>query len=970
MAIMKNSLKTLNNTTKKLKNIDLLKYKNNFYNKFKELNEISDKEIDKERIILRSYLFKKEEAYLNEKDISKILNKIIKKRIKNEYIWSNIKNLIFKFNLKYINDYSSHNENNNKSLTYQNKELFYYNKNFDHINVYLLAIAIQVLNKRNANLFNFLFIYLKYFCTNIEPRHFLHIFLILVKNTYRDINNLSKSKSLEEVNKFNNDNKNNNRSNTTLSYLHTIKEIYADKIICSEKNFIELLSRYCIDRINFFSFNDISLICESLCYFSLKENPFSDYWNIFLFYIFEINTKNKNLSEFDKENKDSLLYARNNFFKKYEHSGLFIKRKIKTHDENKEYNKYIELSGKNILSILKYIHNYYIVYPEIKKLAKKIKIIFLKYNFDVTLYECSEILYYFNLLNELNIKIIKDKINIYEYQFKNVYLSFHDLNCLLKLSELYQNYSKQIAFLNIFLHNIHKFSIENVEMIFKLIFKDYEYNLLNELEHNSNSSITYLSNYNDTHYNYIYNYNFVDNTFLHDFNFSFLYKNNYINCIKENSKKDKYKGNKLKQFSDNSSGYINLFYSNKNDLNYIHKNDNYINKENVSMDWNGSEFILYRRNNNKCYYDNDTNNSNLLKSLCILFSSFSEIIEKFSYKEIFFLCEILNRQEFVHNSILVAINNKICEDLEKYYFISPSYLDYIFFITLFIYSKGFKEEKLLKYLINFFLNKKDISLKYKYHYFFYLLILKKSTIPVEYFNFILKNIALFNYPTLYKYILIYFLKNSKNNYKFLLNKNKIKKKKYIKVSSCKYIAVNSIFNTSYFENLLILNENYFNRELLKIFLYLWSITTSRSGRKFIDLIIILNKFFDDKNVRDYLFNKIITKKIERYIRLLKNKKNKKYIILCSNPINKEYITFDIEKSQLLNRDISLKESISKNESDKISKIKNSNNYILNDYKYKKNIVISRDTKNTIPAKYLKNHKKGSPVQHFLSIYYG
>ncbi|CRG98615.1 conserved Plasmodium protein, unknown function [Plasmodium relictum] len=972
MAIMQNSLKTLNNSIKKIKNIDLFKHKNDFYVKYKELNKISDREIDKERILLRSYLFKKKEEYLNEKDISKILNKIIKKKIKNEYIWNIIKNLIFKFNLKCVNDSSLYNEKNNDYLTYENEELFYYNKNFDHVNVYLLAIAIQILNKKNANLFNFLFFYLKYFCTNIEPRHFLHIFLILVKNTYRDINNLSKSILLEEVNKFNNDNDSNNRGNTILSDSHTIKEEYVDKIICSQKNFIEILSKYCIYKINFFSFNDISLVCEALCYFSLKENPFSDYWNTFLFYIFEINTKNERINEFEEKNKNNLLCTRNNFLKKkYEHSGLFMKKKIKTYEQNKDYyNKYIELNGRNILSILKYIHNYYSVYPQIKILAKKIKSIFLKINFDVTLYECSEILYYFNSLNELNIKILKDKINIYEYQFKDVFLSFYDLNCLLKISELYHKYSNHIPFLNIFLHNIHKFSIENVSIIFKLIFKNYEYNLHSELEYNSNISKTYLSNNNDTYYNCTYNFSFINNIFLYSSNFSYTHENNNVNCFKQNYKKNKCKNNEVEINNLNSPNYFSLFYFNKNDLNYLHKSDYSINKENLSTGYSCSEFILNKREiKHRWDYINDINNGNLLKGICTLLSSFSEIIENFSYKEIFFLCEILNKQEYVHNSILVAINNRICKDLEKYSIISSSYLDYIFFIACFIYSNEFKEERLINYLINFFLNKQAISLKHKYHFIFYLLILKKGIISVEYSNLIIKNVTLFNYPTLYEYILIYFLKSSKNNYKLLLNKNKIKKRKCMEVSSCKHIIANSILNTSYFENIHIFNENYFNRELLKIFLYLWSITISRPGRKFIDLIVILNKFFDDKSVRDYLFNKVITKKIERYARLVKYKKNKKYVILCNDPIKKEYITFDIEKFHLLNGNISPKQSIPENKTDEKLKIKDSINYILNDYKYKKDIVIKKDIKNSKPAKYLKNHKKGSPVQHFLSLYY-
>ncbi|VWU51070.1 conserved protein, unknown function, partial [Hepatocystis sp. ex Piliocolobus tephrosceles] len=341
MIITKRSVKLVHNLIQHRKVPDVHHpttiYYNDFYCKYKKINKLCDVETNKEICLLKTYLFRKKHIYLNKKDINILLNKVIKKKIKNEYIWNDIQTLVFKTNINYLCETSNydktqsdlnnnmHNDELNKTtkktdintdIDKRDGTTLTYNQNLDNINVYLYALASQILNKRDAQIINFFFFYLKQNLNNIDPRHFVYIFFVIVKNTFRGLNNNNRNNySCEE-------------KSLTSTYDQHKTGVYCKqtKLKNAEKNLIELLTNYCLDNVNFFTFNDISIVCESICYFSQKHNPFIEYWNDFLFYIFEININDKrtyglnfngtnNLSSFKKKN--------------YERSELFIKKKIK-----------------------------------------------------------------------------------------------------------------------------------------------------------------------------------------------------------------------------------------------------------------------------------------------------------------------------------------------------------------------------------------------------------------------------------------------------------------------------------------------------------------------------------------------------------------------------------------------------------------------------------------------------------------
>ncbi|CAD2100145.1 conserved Plasmodium protein, unknown function [Plasmodium vinckei] len=1017
MNITKNNLKAFNLLKKNERNVNVFKYKNNFYLKHKELIKACENQKNKEGIILKSYLFKKEKAYLNEKDIGKILNKVIKKKIKNEYIWDSIQNLLFKFHLRNIeenncNEINGHNQNviptNNKP------SLFYYNQKFDHINVYLLSIAIKTLNKRNACMFNFLFSYLQHFYSSIEPRHFIHIFHVLVKNTYRNLINESKENNGNV--KYNNCThlrKENGRNN----YMTAIREIYRDNIICSEKNLIELLTKYCIVNINYFSYNDIGLICESLCYFSIKDNPFSEYWNDFLFYIFDLNIKGKGgngeIHIIESSKQCEKLCTSNIFLKNYEHSELFLgKKKLASNFYMDD--KYVELNGKNVLSILKYVYNYHSIFPDIIYIGAKLKHILLKNNLDITLHEYSEILYYLNCLNELDLTFLKEKTNLYQYELESELLSAYDIECLLKISQIYFSYFVSIPFLNIFLNNVHKISTESSLILLKLILKYYECNVYYHKISAQRVELKNALSYNVTHDNISsYGYQkaktyFMDHTPLNNTHFDYSFRetiqNKYNDVVNNNYK--------IKFIEDDLYDETNSFRNNSNESQNCTQNlidsNAYSNKKKTYFHNKLTNKLLKggRKKRKICKnhdQDNFYSDNNLTRSLFLsLYSTCSEMINTLSYKEIFFLCDILNKENFVHYGVIKGISNKVSEDLSKWKLgnshesqshIDKYYADYLVFVASFIYDHNSEGENIIDFLLAIFLNnnndkKNSVQSELHYYYAFYLINLKianNKTASIEHLNLLIRNAALFNYSDLYNNILIYFLKSCKNNYKYIIKNRKLNfnEKKKIQKKNSQPSSKDVVINNMYYSNAYIFSIKSFNIEILKIFLYLWNINQPRPGRRCLDFIVMLNKFYDDISVRTYICSYNIINMLSRYVHLLhikkegiKKKTTSNYIFYLNDQIKGAILRFNLENvfslfnKEKKDRNICLEKKVflQDDDSDKVEKIKNSENYILNDYKHKKNIVTKKEIKNAKPAKYFKNCKKGQPVDHFLSMY--
>ncbi|SCM19444.1 conserved Plasmodium protein, unknown function [Plasmodium chabaudi adami] len=1020
MNITKTNLKALNLLKKNEGNVNVFRYKNNFYLKHKELIKACENQKNKESIILKSYLFKKEKAYLNEKDIGKILNKVIKKKIKNEYIWDSIQNLLFKFHLKNIeenncNEINGHNQN--VIPTNNQPSLLYYNQKFDHINVYLLSIAIKTLNKRNACMFNFLFSYLQHFYSSIEPRHFIHIFHVLVKNTYRNLINESK----ENSGNVKYDNCTHLRKEYgTNNYMNTIREIYRDKIICSEKNLIELLTKYCIVNINYFSYNDIGLICESLCYFSIKDNPFSEYWNDFLFYIFDLNIKGKGkngeIHIIESSKQCEKLCTGNIFLKNYEHSELFLEKKKLASNFYMD-DKYVELNGKNVLSILKYVYNYHNIFPDIIYIGTKLKHILLQNNLDITLHEYSEILYYLNCLNELDLTFLKEKTNLYQYELESELLSAYDIECLLKISQIYFSYFVSIPFLNIFLNNVHKISTESSLVLLKLILKYYECNVYYHKISAQRIELKNALSYNVAHddissycYQKVKTY-FMDHTPLSTTHFDYSFREtiqNEYNDVVNNNYKIKFIEKNL--YDETSSFHDNSIINNSNESQnciqnlidpnaYSNKKKSYLHNKLTNKLLKGGRKkrkICKNPDQDDFYSDN-----NLVRSLFLsLYSTCSEMINTLSYKEIFFLCDILNKENFVHYGVIKGISNKVSEDLNKWkldnshvgrVYIDKYYADYLVFIASFIYDHNNEGENIIDFLLGVFLNsnndkKNSVQSKLHYYYAFYLLNLKianKKAASIEHLNLLVRNVALFNYSDLYNNILIYFLKSCKNNYKYIIKNRKLNfNEKKIQKKNPQPSSKDVVINNMYCSNGRIFSIKSFNIELLKMFLYLWNINQTRPGRRCLDFIVMLNKFYDDISVRAYICSYNIINMLSRYVHLLHIKKegSKKttsnYIYYLNDQIKGAILRFNLENvfslfnKEKKDRNICLekKNFLQDDDSDKIEKIKNSENYILNDYKHKKNIVTKKEIKNAKPAKYFKNCKKGQPVDHFLSMY--
>ncbi|SBT31813.1 conserved Plasmodium protein, unknown function [Plasmodium ovale wallikeri] len=1027
MGIRRSNTKIVHILTKgKGQTTSLVKYRNDFYVRYKQCNKLCEKEITKEGIILKSYLFRKKEACLNEKDISKLLNKVIKKKIKNEYIWNIMKNLIFTVNLKYIENSTSTIIGHTKMemLKTHDKRLKQYNKNMDHINVFLLSIAIQTLNKRDSHLFNFLFSYLELNYEDIQPRHFLHVFLVLVKNTYRRAPWLRGGYNGEHS--VGNDEHSGGNDEHSGGSDHTPDALYAEKAGYSQKNFLRLLSQYCTENVNFYSYNDIGQTCEALCYFPLKENPFAEYWNQLLFYIFDVGkTRRHRLKEQAKmhtkkgDEEEPLCNGEGSPRDGVSKEGKTQRENYK-HREGRSpyYGKYVDLSGRNILSVLKYVCIYREAFPEVARVGSRLKSILLQTHFELTLHECSEILQSLHYINEMDTSFLTEKIQTYECKMKDQFINTYDIQCLLKIAQLCWHYFGTIPFASIFFHNIHKIEKENASTLLQLLLQNYEHNLCLKM----------FTNYRNRWRN-----------FTRDSN-----RRNYdsLGTCKETRKghsttplvgssynstdimrqEDRFGDGCTSSFDDIPFGEVP-----KKSGRRLHKRHTCVQRNNtVGITKGGKTEQWWERDGDKFfrhddYVHNDGEQVKCDDHLEYLFTPLVatcwEEIKKYTYKEIFFLCEKLNKEQFVSKHVLTSISNRICDDLKKRDFVIPPesqrYIEYILFIASFIYRNGYEDKKMIIYMVKLFLrNKENIQITSKYHYSFFFIIMKlgKWNIPIEYTHFVMSNIGLFHTSTLYNSIVIYFFKSAKNNYKFMLKggnvatKGRKKKKKSsngkkgrhtmkANIHLRKDITVSfPLTNTNLHS---VHNERNFNVELLKIFLFLWNNVTPRPGRRFLDLLVALNKFCDSKyaDVAMYLFNGVIVKRVKRYLELLRRRASgeagmlagdeatkskaaqttEKIITLCEDQVIGGPIQFDIENLFPFyeRREPPEKNNMenTKNEYNNImTKIEEGRNYLLNDYKHKMSIAVKMDGKSDRPAKFLKNCKRGSPVQHFLYMY--
>ncbi|GAW79307.1 hypothetical protein, conserved [Plasmodium gonderi] len=1094
------------NLPKKISNNNGLAWKRKkVYEKNKKLFKVTENEVSKDNRELRNLLFKKKEYLLHEKDISKILKKVIKKKIKNDCVWDDIQRILFSFNLRFVNegekgataplqnppqqetkqginqDSLQNPQNRQAKQLITNKEskdsCTPYNQYFDHVNVYLLAIAMQKLNKRNAILFSFIFSYLRQYYKNMEPRHFLEIFHILTKNTFRHLEvtehfpspsrcdkfdrgwrKIAKGTSCmgEEMEKkkertsfenydqvfaqnydqvfaqnydqvfaqnydqvfvqnydqvfaqnydqvfaqnydqvfaqnydqvfaknydqvfaknydsiFYKHNDHHGRAKTSLVQQHPYKE----KIIQSEKNLLNLLALHCSENVNFFSLNDIGITCESLCFFSLKDNPFVHFWNDFLFYIFEVSPgrvgegDKKLICEGTNGEDPPFLSRRSNYVKKYERSEFFGKRRIqrrrkrgggashqnyecqenhknnecrenhKNHERYQLCEKYAELSGRNVLSLLKYIALYKDTHPQITLLGNKISLIFFKMSFDTTLHECSEIFHLFNCLDQLdkNKMHLKERIGIYEAQFENAFLTHHDMKCLLTISQLCFEIFHYVPFLKIYANNVHKIFNENAIKLIKLLLKSYEYNC-------------------ETHYVWPCGG-----------------KSHYI--VKKNDISKKAHSNGVCKKKTDSLTYV---YT-----------DNI-----ASHVYTGVE-------------------NTIICLLSALVPTCHEVFTQLSYREILFLLGIFDRNKVDNTDTHKLISKLICDEMYKKILsiehFPHVYIDYIFLITMAIYKdKNCVDNNLIHHLIKMILKKKEDKLwqKRRHHYTLYLLTLYREGVGgrrannrtvfswVPYFNFVFRNIfTTLEERTLYDFLLIYFKKTERNYYKLLIcrlfpGEGQGRTDFHKNGEPCrggkiqmKVVGENSPSQVFLHNELLILSEKQFKRELLKMFLHLWIAYPIRPGRKLLGFLIVMNTYYADADMRFYLFSPHMVRKMKRFIELLSakmaTKKGTSYFVhLCDNPITKEPIRMNLCKLQycyqrILNKvkklekhDI-VKKSISV---DKHQLFNASRNYLLNDYKHKKSIVVRTDIPNGRPAKYFQNCKRGDDILGSLSIY--
>ncbi|EUD65201.1 hypothetical protein C922_04330 [Plasmodium inui San Antonio 1] len=943
------------------------------YKKHKAIFKAAEKDIRKEGKHLVDRLFKKKLHLLSEKDISKVLKKVIKGRIKNELVWDDLHRVIFCCNVGCTGGADPIEEpaegrsmgplpqtaSLSPPLTMNDLRSDHttpYNRHIDHVNAYLLSIALKKLNRRSAALLSFLFAYLRNSYRSMEPRHFLQIFLVLVKFTFRHVSVVHRvdppplgrdNQASHALHNWSSLCSGSTSPTPPEPLLHCVdgepppgrQHNHWTQMIRSEKNLLHVLTLHCADNINMFTVNDVAMTCEALCFFTLKENPFVPFWNDFLSHVFGVSTGRSRVENTSVHTEDSLL--------KKSHLSSYVRRTVQRRghhicDVSKKQTNgrrerspewYVELSGRNMLSIVKYICLYGELHAEVlNPLAKKAKKIFFEMPLDTTLHECVEILSLLNSMNQLEDKTaeVRERIHLYEHQFGGTpFVTQYDVKCLVTLAQLCFDKLHFVPFLSIFLNNVHKFSGEDAARLVRL--------LLGSLDAHTGGE----ANTGGAFY----------------------------------TRAEAHTGGEAHTRGEAHTG----------------------------------------EGNNHLMEASPSYPSTCLSGLlATLLPACPEITSQLGYTEMLLLCGALEKYTLPNRDIVKNVAKRICDDFKKVDLRSehfpPAYVDYLFLITFTLYRcERYVDTNLLRLLVSIVLERKEEKLwlqKRRYHYAFYLLTLHRegnhgdASMWLQYFNSVWGNLSPpLGEETLYCLMLIYFERVKQGDYRSLLRHLGGKgggatvaaataaaatssaagggRYASVKRSAARGAKGNTLVVVSPHDRRFICNEKQIKEELLKLFLHLWVGFSVRSGRKHLDLLIVMNAFSEEAYVRSYLFSAHVVNRINRYIALFPQKSSLT-VHLCEDPVTKEPVRVNLSKLRHGYRRMGRKweeagmaeKLLATKTQWNIQQLDNATrSYILNDYKHKESVAVRGDApQKGRPAKYLRNCKRGEPVVGALSAY--
>ncbi|SCO65359.1 conserved Plasmodium protein, unknown function [Plasmodium vivax] len=951
------------------------------YKKHKGLFKAAEKEIKREGRHLGELLFKKKLHLLSEKDIGKILKKVIKGRIKNEFVWDDLRRVIFCCNVGCVRGgdpleepaegrpmgsleesaegrpMGSLNQTStssspltmddekggpttphNRPTTPHNRPTTPHNRHIDHVNAYLLSIAVQKLNIRSAALLSFLFAYLRDSHRSMEPRQFLQIFLVLVKHTFRDVSAVhwgasspgggkvgvevpplgggNQAAHTLNTSRMSSSSPTSSPSPTSREHLFPCGERPPpqwEQITRAEKNLLHVLTLHCAESINLFTLNDVAMTCEALCFFTLRDNPFIPFWNGFLSHVFGVSSAGGEVQNASAQGGDSLLkrsrrspYVGRVVQRRVPHIGEAKNRTNGRREEIPEW--HFELSGRNLLSIVKYTCLYGDLHPEVlNPLAKKMKKIFFEVPLDTTLHECVEILSLFNGTNELEGKTeeLRERIHLYEHQFEGTLLvTQHDVKCLVTLARLSFERLNVIPFLKVFLNNVHKFSGEDAARLVRLL---------------------------------------------------------------------------LASWGAHTGG---------------------------GEDFLGGEDRVGAGRNH--LLEPPPYAATLMRGLLsALLPACPEVISQLTYVEMLLLCGAVETLALPNRNILKRVAERISDDLKRVNVPSghlpPAVVNYLFLITFALHRYGsYVGADLTRRLVKITLEREKERKQEKKlwqhqrrdHYPFYLLTLHggsaggSASMWVEYFNSLWGSLSPYGLDeqTMYLLLLLYFGATKRGGYRSLLRP--------VKRSAARCARLEALVVVSPYDRRFIYSEKQIKEELLKLFLHLWAAYPIRSCRKSLDLLIVVSAFREEAYLRSYLFSEHVVSRLNRYVALLAVRESSLSVHLCEDPVTKEPVRVNLSKLRYACQRVVRKgggeEASDKAEaSDETQKLlaakaqklltakqsracqleEATRSYLLNDYKHKELVAERGDApQKGRPAKYLRNCRRGEPVLGALSVY--